>query len=101
MLPRSVIILQYFLNEIVHFRALLIYYSNLRMLKLGSDFGFDSNLRISGLQMTSLVFTIDGRGGHLGHVTSIMSSNFHFHVPESFHTKFGSEWHRSFSENPV
>ena len=31
-------------------------------------------------------FTIYGRSGHLGHVTSIMSSNFHFHVPESFHT---------------
>ena len=36
-------------------------------------------------------FTIYGRGGHFGHVTSIMSSNFHFLVPESFHTKFGSE----------
>ena len=35
------------------------------------------------------VFTIYGRGGHLGHVTSIMSSDFHFHVPESFHAKFG------------
>ena len=35
------------------------------------------------------VFTIYGRGGHLGHVTSIMSSDSHFHVPESFHTKFG------------
>ena len=33
------------------------------------------------------VFTIYGRGGHLGHVTSIMSSDFHFHVPESFHKK--------------
>ena len=32
-------------------------------------------------------FTIYGRGGHLGHVTSIMSSNFHFLVPESLHTK--------------
>ena len=37
------------------------------------------------------VFTIYGCGGYLGHVTSIMSSNFHFLVPESFHTKFGSE----------
>ena len=37
------------------------------------------------------VFTIYGRGGHLGHVTSIMSSNFHFLVPESFPTTFGSE----------
>ena len=27
------------------------------------------------------VFTIYGHGGHLGHVTSIMSSDFHFPVP--------------------
>ena len=33
------------------------------------------------------VFTIYGHGGHLGHVTSIMSSDFHFLVPESFHKK--------------
>ena len=37
------------------------------------------------------VFTIYWRGGHLGHVTSIMSSNFHFLVPESFH----KNWFRS------
>ena len=37
-----------------------------------------------------------GRGGHLGHVTSIMSSDFHFLVPESFHKKFGSDRHSSF-----
>ena len=42
------------------------------------------------------VFTIYGHGGHLGHVTSIMLINFHFLVPESFHTKFCSEWLRSF-----
>ena len=42
------------------------------------------------------VFTIYGRGSHLGHVTSIMSSNFHFLVPESFHIKFGSDRHSSF-----
>ena len=30
-------------------------------------------------------FTICGHGGHLGHGTSIMSSDFHFPVPESFH----------------
>ena len=41
------------------------------------------------------VFTIYGRDGHLGHVTSIMSSDFHFHVPESFHTKFGLDRHSS------
>ena len=37
-----------------------------------------------------------GRGGHLGHVTNIVSSDFHFHVPERFHTKFGSDLHSSF-----
>ena len=34
-----------------------------------------------------------GRGGHLGHVTSSMSSDFHFLVPESVYTKFGSDRH--------
>ena len=38
------------------------------------------------------VFTIYGHGGHLGHVTRIMFTNFHFLVPESFHTKFTPEW---------
>ena len=37
-----------------------------------------------------------GGGGHLGHVTSIVSSDFHFLVHESFHTKFGSDRHSSF-----
>ena len=35
------------------------------------------------------VFTIYEHSGHLDHVTSIMSSDFHFLVPESFHIKFG------------
>ena len=29
-----------------------------------------------------------GRVGHFGHVTSIMSSDFRFLVPESFHKEF-------------
>ena len=33
---------------------------------------------------------------YIGHVTSIMLINFHFLVPESFHTKFGLEWLSSF-----
>ena len=41
-------------------------------------------------------FTIFGHDGHLGHVTSIMSSVSHFLVPESFHAKFGSDRHSSF-----
>ena len=42
------------------------------------------------------IFTIYGRVGLLGHVTSIMLSDFHFLVPESFHAKFGSDRHSSF-----
>ena len=41
-------------------------------------------------------FSIDRLGGHLGHVTSSMSSDFHFLVPESFQTKFGSDRYNSF-----
>ena len=50
----------------------------------------------SGEEDFRRVFTIYGRGGHLGRVTSNMSSDFHFHVPESFHTKFGSDRNSSF-----
>ena len=41
-------------------------------------------------------FTIYVHGGHFGHVTSIMSSDFYFRVPESFHAKFGSDRHSGF-----
>ena len=33
---------------------------------------------------------------HPGHVTSIMLSDVHFLVPESFHRKFGSDRHSRF-----
>ena len=42
------------------------------------------------------IFTINGRVGHLGDVTSIMLSDFSFFVPESFHTKFESDRHSRF-----
>ena len=44
-------------------------------------------------------FTIYGRGGHLGHVTSIMSTDFHFLVPGSFHKKMVA-WRPSWSCDP-
>ena len=50
----------------------------------------------SGEEDFSRVFTIYRHGSHLGHVTLIMLTNFHFPVPESFHTKFSSEWPSSF-----
>ena len=37
-------------------------------------------------------FTKYGHGGHLGDVTSIILSDIHFFVPESFHINF---WFRS------
>ena len=42
------------------------------------------------------VFTIYTRGGHLGHVTGFMPSDFQFLVTESFHKRFGSDRHSSF-----
>ena len=50
----------------------------------------------SGEEDFGRVFTIYGIGSHLGHVTSIISSDSHFLVPESLHTKFGSDRHSSF-----
>ena len=56
----------------------------------------ENRLAGSGEEDFLRVFTIYGHGGHLGHVTQIMLTNFHFLVPESFHTKFRSEWPSSF-----
>ena len=50
----------------------------------------------SGEEDFGRAFTIYGHGGYLSHVTSIMSSDFHFLVLESFHAKFGSDQHSSF-----
>ena len=47
----------------------------------------ENRLAGSGEEDFLRVFTIYGHGGHLGHVTSIMSTDFHFLVPESLHTK--------------
>ena len=58
---------------------------------------FDWGLPYRGVWRPSWsCFTIYGHGGHLRHVTSIMSSGFHFLVPESFHAKFGSDRHSGF-----
>ena len=55
----------------------------------------------SGKKDFRRVFTIYEHCGHLGHVTSIMSSYFHFLEPERFHKKSSSDRHSSFWENPV
>ena len=50
----------------------------------------------SGVEYFWRVLIKYGRCGHLGHVTSMMLIHFYFFVPESFHTKFGTEWLSSF-----
>ena len=57
---------------------------------------FHENLYASSGEDFERVSTIYGYGGHLGHVTSIMSSDFHFLVPESFHKKFDTDPQSSF-----
>ena len=42
----------------------------------------------SGKEDFRVVFTIYGRGGHLGHVTRISRSNFRFLFPWMLHIKF-------------
>ena len=42
-----------------------------------------------------------GHGGHLGHVTIILLTDFHFPVPESLDTKFGSKRPSGIREKPV
>ena len=44
------------------------------------------------------VFTIYGRGGHLGHVTWTIYTNFGSHFPRRLHIKFGFDWPSSFRE---
>ena len=39
-----------------------------------------------------MVFTIDGCGGHLGHVTKIFCINFGYFIIRSLHMKFELNW---------
>ena len=47
------------------------------------------------------VFTIYGRGGHLGHVTKILRSNFRSPFPWMLHIKFHFDWPRGFREEDL
>ena len=47
------------------------------------------------------VFTIYGRGGHLGHVTQTPRTNFCFPIPSRFHMKFGFDWPSGFGEEDL
>ena len=45
------------------------------------------------------VFTIYGRGGHLGHVNQILRTNFCSPYQRRLHIKFGFDWARGFRED--
>ena len=47
------------------------------------------------------VFTIYGRGGHLGHVTQMPRTNFPSPYPKRLHIKFGFDWPSGFREEDV
>ena len=55
----------------------------------------------SGEEDFWVVFTIYGRGGHLGHVTWISQSNFHLPYPWMLHIKFHFDWPSSFREEDL
>ena len=47
------------------------------------------------------VFTIYGRGGHLGHVTQMPRTNFRSPFPRRLHIKFGFDWPSGFGEEAL
>ena len=55
----------------------------------------------SGEEDFRVVFTIYGRGGHLGHVIKIPQTNFRSPYPWMLHTKFGFHRPSVFREEDV
>ena len=52
----------------------------------------------SGVQDILKAFAIYNHGGHLGHVTLTIYTNFHFPFLTMLHIKFGFDWPSSFRE---
>ena len=55
----------------------------------------------SGKEDFCVVFTIYGRGSHLGHSIKIPRTNFRSHYPWMLHTKFGFHRPNGFREEDV
>ena len=55
----------------------------------------------AGEEYFLMVFTIYGRGGHLGNVTWISRSNFRLPYPWMLHIKFHFDWPSSFREEDL
>ena len=47
------------------------------------------------------VFTICGHGGHLGHVTQMLPTNFPCPYPRTFDIKFCFDWPSTFGEEDL
>ena len=61
--------------------------------------GQDHRTSGSGEEVFLKVFTINGNGGHLGHVTCTSYINFLSHFPRRIHMEFGIDWPSGFREN--
>ena len=55
----------------------------------------------SGIEEFLRVFTIYGRGGHLGQLTRMPRTYVRFPYPRRLHTKFGFDWPSGFGEEDV
>ena len=55
----------------------------------------------SGGEIFLKVYTIHGRGGHLGHVTWTIYKNFDSPIPRRLHIKFGFDWPSGFRGEDV
>ena len=55
----------------------------------------------SGEEDFGRLFTIYGRGGHLGHVTRMPQTNFRSPFQRMLHIKFGFDWASNFGEEDV
>ena len=60
---------------------------------------FRENLPAGSGEDFCRVFTIYGRGGHLGHVTHMPRTNFRSPYTSRLQIKFGFDWASGFGEN--
>ena len=56
---------------------------------LAHPLSFECFPALKGTHLYIFIFNMNGHGGHLGHVTSIILMDFYFHVPKGLHTNFG------------
>ena len=47
------------------------------------------------------VFIINGRGGHLGHVTQMPQTKYRSPYPRRLHIKFGFDWQSGFGKEDL